>query len=106
MGVFAEESDIRAIFRVNKQRDPIRKIIFKDLETRLKYSSARRKLSVNKDLWIRGDLTKPKEHLAWMTRKAYERTSYHSWTSLGTILMAKGPTSKLIKINSTNRHSE
>ena len=77
------------------------KIMFCSLEDRTKYFNARRKLSSNNDQWLRENLTKPQEHLAWLSRKAVEdEPSMHSCTSMGNVLLSKGPGNKLIRINS------
>ena len=96
----AREEEIRSIFKVNKTGDPIVKIMFKTLGDRMKYFNARRKLASNKDQWLREDLTKPREHLAWLSRKAVEEeATMHSWTSMGNVLLSKGPGTKIIRIN-------
>ena len=99
LGIEPKPNDIKAIFKVNTTGDPIMKIIFQDLETRLKFSNQLRKLAVDKNLWFREDLTKPCEHLAWLSRKAAKGTPFHSWTSMGTVLISKGPGFKPKRIN-------
>ena len=89
--VEASTDDFKAIFPVPTKTEPILKIIFKDMQTRIKYFAARKELTNHKDVWLREDLTKPRQHLAWLAHKAVGRNGYvRSWTSFGTVLISKG----------------
>ena len=68
--VEASADDFRAIIPVPTKTEPILKIIFKDMQTRIKYFATRKELANHKDIWLREDLTKPRQHLAWVARKA------------------------------------
>ena len=80
----ASENDLKAIFQVPTKGEPLLKVIFRNMETRDKYFATRHELMIHKDIWLREDLTEPRQHLAWLVRKAVLSNSYaRSWTKKG-----------------------
>ena len=87
-----EENDIVG---KTKKNEPILKVCFLKLDIRNKYFAARNKLINNRELWMREDLTKPRQYLTWLTRKAVEDGQfYRTWTSMGTALAVTDPNTK------------
>ena len=96
----AQADDFRAIFPVPTKTEPILKIISKDMPTRIKYFASRRELTNNKNVWLREDLTKPRQHLAWLARKTVGKDGFvRTWTSFGTVLLSRGLGTKPLRID-------
>ena len=97
-----EENDIHEAYIVGKTKknEPILKVCFPTLDIRNKYFAAWKKLINNRKLWMREDLTKPRQHLAWLTRKAVEDGQfYRTWTSMGTVLAVTDPNTKPVRLD-------
>ena len=87
-----------------KKDEPILKVCFPTLDMCNEYFAQRKKLIKKKDLWMREDLTKLRQHLAWLvTRKSIEHGQfYRTWTSMGVALVAVDQKSKQVRLDCPN----
>ena len=92
---------VKNVYKVEtKNGEPLIKVFFMNFETRQIYFEGRKNVTPADKLWLREDLTKPRQNLAYHTRIMVGKGNIlKTWTSLGIVLAMKVGHDKPVRIN-------